>query len=112
MLKRRESCRLVGRTFKAELINANASRRRGKEGALTVAAPVAVVGAVSSRQRLAAFARTRQDIQLRLHLGDSLQLNFKCGSKAGHLKRMLMKTRVELLKRRLRFHYRALGEML
>ena len=55
-------------------------------------------------------ASSRRHIQFGLHLGDSLRLNVKCGSKGGYLERLLTKTRMELPKyRKLRFRHGALG---
>jgi hypothetical protein len=52
-----------------------------------------VVYGLSRQERpehLTAFARLRQGIQFRLHLGDSCELNVKSGSKRGHLQRVLV----------------------
>jgi hypothetical protein len=66
-----------------------------------VAVVVAVMGGRLRQQcggLSSAVCGSWERIQLGLHLGDSVRLNLKGDSQVGHLERLLLKVRIELLK--------------
>jgi hypothetical protein len=62
-------------------------------------------------ERRTARAGTSQHVKFDVHLGDPVYLNVERGSKVGNIKDLLLKTRVDLLKRRhrSRLHHGVIG---